>query len=332
MAVHAPRPLEAVVHSITLASASGGCRTFELRPVDGGPFPPFEPGAHIDVHMGPSLIRQYSLLGSPEDTGRYVICVRRNPDGRGGSIALHQEVAVGARVRISAPRNHFPLADAARHVLVAGGIGVTPLMAMAEVLARRGTEFSFLYYASTEAEAPLLEELRAAPYADRMEFHYDEVDGGIRTGLPTALRTADPDAVVQLCGPGPFMDHVIKEATAVGWRDDQLRIERFAPATPGPVRRDAEGSTGAEFTVRVASTGQGYPVPGDRTIAEVLAANGVEVALSCEQGMCGACLTPVLAGEPDHRDEVQTADERAANDQITICCSRAKSSELLLDL
>ncbi|NDZ82252.1 oxidoreductase [Streptomyces sp. SID10853] len=328
----APTSIDAVVHAITPASASGGCRTFELRPPDGGTFPPFDAGAHIDVHAGPSLIRQYSLLGSPQERDRYLICVRRDPGGRGGSRAMHEAVTVGQRLRISAPRNHFPLADAARHVLVAGGIGITPLLSMADVLVRRQAEFTFHYYASTRSEAPLLDRLRAPGLTGRAEVHYDDVDGGIRAGLPAALSTPDPEAAVHLCGPGGFMDHVIKEATAAGWRDDQLHIERFAPATPGAARLAAEGSTGAEFAVRIASTGLSYPVPGDRSIADVLAANGVEVELSCEQGMCGACLTPVLAGEPDHRDEVQTPAERAANDRITICCSRSRSPELVLDL
>ncbi|MFE5681529.1 PDR/VanB family oxidoreductase [Streptomyces erythrochromogenes] len=324
--------LDAVVHAITQASASGGCRTFELRPADSGAFPSFDAGAHIDVHLRPSLIRQYSLLGSPHDRSRYLICVRRDPRGRGGSIAMHQEVAVGQQLRISAPRNRFPLAAAARYVLIAGGIGITPLLAMADTLTRQHAEFALHHYASTQAEAPLLEELKASDYSDRVTLHYDDVDGGIRAELPAELSAPDPQAAVYLCGPGGFMNHVINEAVAVGWRYDQLHTERFAPAPPSPAQLGIDGSARAQFAVRVARTGLTYQVPADQSIAEVLVANGVDIKLSCQQGLCGTCLTPVLAGEPDHRDEVLTPAERASNDRIAICCSRSRSPELLLGL
>ncbi|MET8982207.1 PDR/VanB family oxidoreductase [Streptomyces sp. NPDC004539] len=317
---------DTVVHAITLASAAGTSRLYELRAADPAtPLPAFEPGAHIDVYLGPTLIRQYSLLNSPDEYGRYLICVRRDDTGRGGSTAMHRDITVGGRLRVSTPRNLFPLLPAQRYVLVAGGIGITPLLSMAEELARRGADFTLHHY--TTADAPLRERLRASPFNDRVHPH-DSADGdSIRTGLPAELCTADPAALVYVCGPDGFMRHVTEAATAAGWHPGQLHLERFTPAA-----REPDPVTDGAFRVRVASTGDSYPVPAETTIAEVLTANGVDVELSCEQGMCGACLTPVLAGEPDHRDEVQTDEERAANNQITICCSRSRSPELVLGI
>ena len=319
---------DAIVHSISLASPSGTSRLYELRPADPtSPLPAFEAGAHIDVHLGTSLIRQYSLLNSPQDSGRYVICVRRDDSGRGGSTAMHRDVTVGRRLRISAPRNLFPLLPAQRYVLLAGGIGITPLLSMAEELHSRSADFVLHHYTADEHDAPLLERARAGAFADRVVIHHTRTGDSVRTAPPEDLRTPDPTGLVYICGPDGFMTHVTEQAGVAGWRADQLHLERFAPAA-----REPDPVTDGEFRVRVASTGDSYPVPADMTIAEVLTANGVAVELSCEQGMCGACLTPVLAGQPDHRDEVQTDEERAANDQITICCSRARSPELVLGL
>ncbi|MGW1558454.1 PDR/VanB family oxidoreductase [Streptomyces sp. NPDC002144] len=350
--------LDVIVHTISLASVTS--RTYELRAADGGTLPPFEAGAHIDVHLGPSLVRQYSLCNSPQEKGRYLICVRRDDGGRGGSRTLHRDLTVGRRLRISPPRNHFPLVAAGHHVLVAGGIGITPLLSMAEALAARGASFVLHHYTSSAAEAPLLERLQTSALGERAVVHHSDQGDTVRAGLPAELRVPEPDTAVYVCGPDGFMNHVVAEATAAGWHPGQLHTERFAPAARPSAEAGAGAGAGAgdgdgagakvedgagagagagvkagvatAFTVRIASTGTGYRVPADRTIAEVLTAHGVEVELSCEQGICGACLTPVLAGEPDHRDEVQTPDERAAGDRITICCSRARSPELLLGL
>lgn len=320
------KTLDVIVHTISLASATS--HSYELRAAAGGALPSFEAGAHIDVHLGPSLIRPYSLCNSPQETGRYLICVRRDDAGRGGSRTLHRDLTVGRRLRISPPRNHFPLVAARRHVLIAGGIGITPLLSMAETLAARGAPFVLHHYTSSAADAPLLERLRTSAFAARTVAHHSDQGDTIRTEPPAELLASDPDTAVYVCGPDGFMTHVTARATAAGWQPGQIHTERFAPAVPSP----AEDKAATEFTVRIASTGIGYPVPADSTIADVLTAHGVEVELSCEQGICGACLTPVLAGEPDHRDEVQTPDERAAGDRITICCSRARTPELLLGL
>lgn len=330
--------LDVIVHAVTLASATS--RSYELRPVT-GTLPPFDAGAHIDVHLdradgGPALIRPYSLCNSPREKDRYLICVHREDTGRGGSLALHREITVGRRLRVSAPRNLFPLVSARRYVLVAGGIGITPLLSMAETLAARGAPFRLHHYTSSAARAPLAERLAESSFAGRVVSHRGDRGDSVRTGLPGDLLVPDPETAVYVCGPAGFMACVRDGASALGWRPEQLHTERFTP-TPGPAPTPTVGASvpheaGTGFTVRLASTGERYPVPADRTIADVLTAHGVEIGLSCEQGMCGACLTPVLAGEPDHRDEVQSPAEQAANTHITLCCSRAHSAELLLDL
>ncbi|WP_051834144.1 flavin reductase family protein [Streptomyces sp. NRRL S-646] len=225
---------------------------------------------------------------------------------------------------------------------------ITPLLSMAEDLAARGAWFVLHHYTSGAAEAPRLERLQTSVLGERAVVHHSEQGGTVRAGLPAELQVPEADTAVHVCGPDGFMTHVVAEATAAGRHPGQLHTERFAPAAPPSAETGtgAEAGTGAgtgdgakagdatAFTVRIASTGTGTgcPVPADRTIAEVLSAHGVEVDLSCEQGIRGACPTPVLAGEPDHRDEVQSPDERAATDRITICCSRARTPELLLDL
>ncbi|WP_063895140.1 PDR/VanB family oxidoreductase [Streptomyces sp. Root369] len=326
--------LDVIVHTISLAS--GTSLSYELRAADGGTLPSFEAGAHIDVHLGPSLVRQYSLCNSPWEKGRYLICVRRDDTGRGGSRTLHRDLTVGRQLRISPPRNHFPLVAAEHHVLVAGGIGITPLLSMAEALAARGAPFVLHHYTSSAAEAPLLERLQTSALGERTVIHHSDQGDTVRAGLPAELLVPEPDTAVYVCGPDGFMTHVVAKATAAGWQPGQLHTDRFAPGAPpstgGGEGDGAKAEVATAFTVRIASTGTAYPVPADRTIAEVLTAHGVEVELSCEQGICSACLTTVLAGEPDHRDEVQTPDECAANERITVCCSRARTPELLLGL
>ncbi|MDH6217895.1 ferredoxin reductase [Streptomyces pseudovenezuelae] len=222
------RALDTVVHAISRASRSGASRMYDLRPADPSvPLPAFEAGAHIDVHIGPSLVRQHSLLNSPHEQGRYLICVRRDDTGRGGSTAVHRDITVGQRLRVSAPHNHFPLIAAERHVLVAGGIGITPLLSMAEELASAGGDFTLHHYAASERDAPLLDRVEAANFADRVVVHHSQTGDSVRAGLPADLRTPVPSALVYICGPDGFMTYVTEQATAAGWLPRQLHLERF---------------------------------------------------------------------------------------------------------
>jgi vanillate O-demethylase ferredoxin subunit len=317
--------VDVVVHAISLSSTTS--RLFELRAAEGR-LPPFEAGAHVDLYLEPALIRQYSLCNAPSESHRYLICVKREPQSRGGSARLHESVAVGDRVRISPPRNNFALDPAAsRHVLIGGGIGVTPLASMAHALLEADAPFELHHYCSGPLESPLRESLSSGPLADRYIAHHTSVGDSARHRLPPSLSRPEPDTAIYICGPTGLDARITECALAAGWSEGGLHREKFSRAVPITPSFDDD-----TFVVHLVRRGCTIPVPADRTIAEVLLEHDVPVDLSCEQGICGACLTPVLAGEPDHRDEVQTDDEHAANNQITVCCSRSHSSVLTLDL
>ncbi|HWG26321.1 PDR/VanB family oxidoreductase [Actinospica sp.] len=317
--------MPAVVHALTRAATDA--LLIELRhPDSGGRLPEARPGDHIDVRFGRHL-RQYSLYSSATD-GRYLICVKRERGGRGGSAALHDELRVTDIVQVSSPHNRFPPVRGTRTLLLGAGIGITPLRAMAEALWHERDRFDLWFYAPDRDSAPLLEYIATRPYADRVHLRLSTQGQSARTALPDELEHPAPDAHVYVCGPAGFMEHVRARARKAGWADEQLHQETFT--------LDAEASAalseGDEFAVRVASSGETYRVPSGSSVADVLPANGVDVDLSCEQGICGACLVPVLTGIPDHRDEVLSEAERTANDRMTICCSRARTAELTLDL
>jgi vanillate O-demethylase ferredoxin subunit len=301
-----------------------GIDSYELVRADGGALPPFEAGAHIDVHLGDQLVRQYSLCNPPTETHRYLIGVLRDASSRGGSQAMHERVHAGTRLTISAPKNHFPLVPAARTLLLAGGIGITPLLAMAETLAARGAAFELRYCARSAALAAFRERILSSPFADRVQFHFDDAPAG---RLDTAALLAQPDAGARLyvCGPAGFIEHVLATARAQGWAQSQLHVEYFAGAA---VDTSGDGA----FDVELASSGKVVTVPAGRTVIHVLAEHGVDIPYSCEEGVCGTCLTRVLDGVPEHRDMYLTDEEHAANDQFTPCCSRARSARLVLDL
>ena len=327
-----PETVPAVVHALTRAATD--TLLIELRhPEPGGRLPQAQAGDHIDVHFD-RYIRQYSLCSPASDGSRYLICVKREEDGRGGSAALHAGLRVADTLQVSRPRNKFPLVrgssgSRSRALLIGAGIGITPLLAMAETLWDEGAPFDLWFYAPSRQQAPLIEYIAERPYSALVHLCLSSEGQSARTALPEELNHPDSDTHIYLCGPSGFMEHVRARARKAGWdADAQVHQETFT--------LDAEASAalseGDEFTVRIASSGQTFPVPSGSSIADVLQTNGVRVDLSCEQGICGACLTPVLAGVPDHRDEVLDNAEHAANDQMTICCSRARTAELVLDL
>ncbi|MBE8593756.1 oxidoreductase [Pseudomonas sp. MAFF 301449] len=299
--------------------------SYELARVDGAPLPPFSAGAHIDVHLPDGLIRQYSLCNHPEERHRYLIGVLNDPASRGGSLSLHHQIHEGSRLTISEPRNLFPLAhDARRSLLFAGGIGITPILCMAERLAHTGADFELHYCARSSERAAFVQRLKASPFAERVFLHFDEQPD---TALDAAQVLAAPEATVHLyvCGPGGFMQHILDSARAQGWQEDCLHREYFSAA---PVDSSADGA----FSVKVASSGQVFEIPADKSVVQVLESHGIEIAMSCEQGICGTCLTRVLEGIPEHRDLFLTEQEQALNDQFTPCCSRAKTPLLVLDI
>lgn len=300
--------------------------SFELTAVDGSALPPFEPGAHIDVHLPNGLIRQYSLCPGADQLGRYLIAVLLEPASRGGSAAVHR-LQVGDRLRIGAPRNHFPLqGDAQRSLLLAGGIGITPLLAMAEHLAARGADFVLHYGARSAGRMAFANRLRQEALAAQVHLHLDDGAPEQKLVLDQALGPVTPGTHIYVCGPGGFMDWVLDGARQAGWPEEQLHREYFA----APVRsQDAEDGA---FQIQIGHGGAIHTVPTGRNVIEVLGEHGIEIPVSCEQGVCGTCVTRVLEGQPDHRDSYLTEQERATNDCFTPCCSRARSSLLVLDL
>ncbi|WP_235734990.1 PDR/VanB family oxidoreductase [Nocardioides alcanivorans] len=310
--------IDVVVHAQRLASERS--LLIELRAGHGGLLPSADPGAHVDVHLG-SLIRQYSLIDVSDPT-RYLVCVQHEPTGRGGSKLVHQRLRVGDRLRISHPRNNFGLHDGPHHaVLVAGGIGITPLLPMAETLEASGTSYELHCY--SRGPMPLREHIEQRAYAHRIVHHDTLIDDSLRAGPPKW--TVRDDTIVYACGPSGFLEAITAYAAAAGLAPEALRTERFGVSEPVDV-------TGGSFTVVAASTGQRMPVAQDQTIAHVLESHGYDVALSCEQGFCGACLVGVIEGVPDHRDEIQSDAEHAANTRINVCVSRSCTPELTLDI
>lgn len=266
--------------------------------------PDWTPGAHVDLEMRPGLTRQYSLCGSPSDRSSWRVAVLREPDGRGGSAYVHDSLAVGDRVRVSVPRNTFPLVAAPSYLFVAGGIGITPLLPM--MAAVGDADWRLLYGGRTPESMAFLPEL--AEYGDRVHT----LAGGLLD-----LSEVDNGAEVYCCGPEGLL-------AAVEARCDpaRLHVERFAPR---PV-------AGESFEVELARSGLVVPVPSDRSILSALLDAGVEVLSSCQEGTCGTCETDVLAGTPEHHDSLLTEEERAAGETMMICVSRSAGGKLVLDL
>lgn len=302
-----------------------GIASFELARPDGGPLPAFSAGSHIDVHVPGGPVRQYSLCNDPAQQSHYRIAVLRDAATRGGSAGMHDKVREGDLLTVSEPRNHFPLVHARRTLLFAGGIGVTPLLCMAQRLAATGADFTLHYSARSPSRTAFRDEILASPFAARVRFHFDDGPAAQILNVPAALGDPEPDTHLYVCGPGGYINHVVQVTRGMGWPQAQIHLEYFnAPAQPA--------AAGAEFDVKVASSGAVIRVAADRTVVQALAAHGIEVLTSCEQGVCGTCVTRVLDGECDHRDLYLTDEEKARHDQFTPCCSRAKSAMLVLDL
>ncbi len=317
---------ELTVRVARKAAQTADIATFELVDAGDRPLPAFSAGSHIDVHLPDGLTRQYSLCNSPAEGHRYLIGVLRDPASRGGSAAMHEAVHEGDLLHISAPKNHFALAHGASHsVLVAGGIGVTPILCMAERLHATGASFEMHYCTRSAERTAFRDRIEGAGYADRVCFHFDAAEPAQKLDLAALLASRAAGVHLYVCGPQGFMEWLLGAARVDGWPAGQLHYEFFGAA---PV--DTAGDAG--FEVQLASSGRVVRVPKDRSVVQALADAGVEIVTSCEQGVCGTCLTRVLEGEPDHKDLYLTPEEQAANDQFLPCCSRALSARLVLDL
>jgi ferredoxin-NADP reductase len=293
---------------------------YEFAAPHGAELPPYEPGAHVDVHMPGGLMRQYSLARPWVKGEPYLVGVKLDRGGRGGSKYLHEDARVGQVFEIGGPRNHFPLAEDAPHtVLIAGGIGVTPVWCMAQRLAERSLPFELHYAVRTRADAAFLHELEKMSPAARL--HVDEEAGGV-LDVARIVAGAPKDAHLYCCGPGPMMQAF--EAATAGWPEGQVHVEYFSAPAPAPI----EGG----FTVVLAKSGREFAIGPGVTILETLRKAGMTVVASCEQGVCGTCETRVIEGIPDHRDLLLTPAEKASNRTMMICCSGSLTDRLVLDL
>ncbi|MGW2620490.1 PDR/VanB family oxidoreductase [Streptomyces sp. NPDC001500] len=309
------------VHELELVverreSAADGVLALTLRHPLGEPLPAWEPGAHVDVVLGPGLERQYSLCGDPADRSAWRIAVLREADGRGGSAHVHEQVRQGDKIRVRGPRNHFALRPAPRYRFIAGGIGITPLLPMLAAAEAAGADWSLLYGGRTRASMAFTGEL--AVYGDRVTVAPQDEAGLLDLG--PVLDALPEDALVYCCGPGPLLD-AVEERCPPG----ALRVERFQ-AKERPAAQEEE------FEVELAQSGRTLTVAPGVSVLDAVRAAGVEVLFSCTEGTCGTCETDVLDGTPDHRDSVLSAGEREAGETMMICVSRCRGKRLVLDL
>lgn len=296
----------------------------ELVTTEGEKLPSYEAGAHIDLYLGEGLIRQYSLCGDPVDSSVYRLGILKDPDSRGGSLAVHNTLQEGTELTISKPRNLFPLDKTATHsILIGGGIGVTPMISMAYELQHQGREFDLWYCGRSPQTCGFLDELNNSPFAQHVHTHFTSEHDGQRLDLQNIFQAAGTKTHLYVCGPNGFMEWVIDTAQQQGINDTNIHREFFTVE----VEKD-----GASFEVYAEQSDITVQVGEHESIADALKSAGVKVQVSCEQGTCGTCLCDVSEGIPDHRDVYLTEDEKEDNDQITLCCSRSISPRLVLDI
>lgn len=302
--------------------AADGIAGFELRPVK-GLLPTFQPGAHIDVHMPNGLTRQYSIINGPGESGTYVIGVKLERDSTGGSTCMHETVRAGDVLAISEPRNNFPLRrDAVKTIFVAGGIGITPLLAMAQTLKNQNLAYDLHYFAQNEAQLAFPE--RTKELGDALKPHLGLSPDETGVKLREILAKYRPDMHLYLCGPGPMLQAARRIAAELGWPETAVHFEYFKNTN-----KIDDSST---FEIALARSCVTLKVPAGKTILEVMREAGVDMPSSCEQGACGTCLATVIEGEPDHQDVYLNDAEKESGTKIMTCVSRAKSARLVLDL
>ena len=306
--------------------AAQGIVELTLEPLPGQSLPAFAAGSHLDLHLPGGLVRPYSLCNDPAETHRYMLGVLREETSRGGSAAVHDALQVGQTLAASQPRNHFALQPTPAHkLLLAGGIGITPVLSMARQLVRENRPFQLIYAGRSRERMAFIDELGSGALAAHTRVHAADTQGPLDLG---ALLDAQPQGTeLYVCGPLGFMDAVFEAATQRGWDASRLHRELFGAAPAAA----AEGADSA-FEIEIAGTGQIVPVPVGCTAAKALQDAGLPLYTSCEQGVCGTCLTRVISGTPDHRDQYLTPEEQAANDQFLPCCSRARCARLVVEL
>ena len=292
---------------------------FELVPLNGQKLRAFSAGSHIDIYLPNGLIRQYSLCNSPLEKDRYVIGVKRDPLSRGGSICMHDKLKVGSELKISVPRNNFPLAHESRHsVLIGGGIGITPLISMAHELSSKNATWQLFCSFKNRSEVALSGQFESS----KVHLHIDDESQFGFLDIASILANSPKGSHFYCCGPEPMLNHFLELSKSI--EASRVHFEFFKPVATKP--------SGEGFEVNLHQTKKRFYVGPDQTILQVLQKNGISAPGSCEQGICGTCETHVLDGIPDHRDSLLSADEKSSNKVMMICCSRSLSSSITLDL
>jgi ferredoxin-NADP reductase len=307
---------------IAIRYAARDVNTYEFAPPDGAPLKDVEPGAHVDVALPNGITRQYSLISPGSAPDHYTVAVKRDANSRGGSRFMHDELRVGQIVTITGPRNNFRLRENTAHtVLIAGGIGITPIWCMVQrlrALPAPPGSWTLHYSCRTRAEAAFLAPLAQCP---QVHLNFDDESGRV-LDLAAVVAHAPPAAHLYCCGPIPMLS-AFEQATA-NWPSEQKHVEYFTA-------KEAPALAGG-FVVELRRSGREFVIPAGQSILEVLREAGMDLSYSCEQGICGACETRVISGVPEHRDSVLTPAEQAANTTVMICCAGSKSERLVLDL
>lgn len=296
-----------------------------METLGGEPLPFVQAGCHIDLHLGAQLVRSYSVVGNAGAPSRYEVAVARDPQSRGGSRYVHEKLRVGDELEITPPRNLFPLReDATVSVLIAGGIGITPIWSMVQRLESLGRPWLLFYAARDRGHAaylPEIETLAAASPLGKLVTYFDDEQGGAPPDLAHVVDPAPADAHFYCCGPQPML--AAYERAAAQRPPAQVHLERFSPAKPA---FDA-----GLFTLVLSRSGREFTVPPDKSILDVMLEHGIDAPYGCMQGVCGMCETPVMDGIPEHLDNLLSAADKAANRSMLICCSRSKTPRLTLD-
>ncbi|MEP1231591.1 MAG: PDR/VanB family oxidoreductase, partial [Litorimonas sp.] len=303
---------------------AGGVVKFELKNRDGSDVTPFTAGGHIDLIIDAPYTRQYSLAGDPADTQKYVLGILEEPEGRGGSKRAHERLHEGMIVPVTGPRNHFPLEEkATKTLLFGGGIGITPMIAMAHRLHAINAKFDLHYCFRSRKTAGFIEDLLNQPWSKNVKLHIS--DEGTRANLEALIGKPKTGKILYTCGPVNFMEAVLSTGEKLGWDDDNLRKEYFTVPDLPEYENHA-------FDIDIKSTGQSIHVPADQTLADVLTENQLPVTQKCRDGLCGTCTLNVVSGDIEHRDFVLSKKDRAS--KIVTCCSRAtpKGKTIVLDI
>ena len=294
--------------------------SFEFTPVDGRTLAAVEPGAHIDIHLPNGMMRQYSLVTAEGERKSYVVGIKKDRTSRGGSKYIHENLHVGQILKIGGPRNNFPLDDNASHsVLIAGGIGITPIWCMAQRLIATGAAWTMYYSCRERSEAAFLDVLEGRP---EVTVHIDAEMDGKFLDLKAIIATAPHSAHFYCCGPTPMLKAY--EAATANVPQGHMHVEYFTAAE--------EAATEGGYSVVLQRSGREFAIPEGKSILQVLREAGLDVTYSCEEGVCGACETAVVSGTPDHRDNILTDREREESKTMMICCSGSKSAKLVLDM